>query len=390
MNEATINLSLSTKNIINVNNSAYLTFKKITLTSTRSDAININGNHNNVEDCTIKNCAGSGIVVNGHNNKVYNCEIMKMGKGGILLSGGNPEELYSARNIADNNHIHHYGEIYKTYWAGISLSGVGNICSHNEIHDAPHMAIFYDGFNHLIEYNYIHDVVKNSTDAGAVYSGRSFVKYGNVLRYNCIYNIGSNEFKPQGIYFDDAFSGQIVYGNVLINIPENAILIGGGSNMDVYNNLIINAKYGIHYDDRARDGVINKGWFRGHVQYEDSPMWIEFYESPYKSMLWKKAFPRLYSMHGNFEDADSPYFAANPSLSIIKNNVILAKDQKIIKIAESVYRFSKIESNALFHLDDEIGFIDMKNGNYNLKKDSKIFREVETFENIPFEKIGRY
>ena len=33
---------------------------------------------------------------------------------------------------------------------------------------------------------------------------------------------------PSGIYFDDPFSDQTAYGNVLINIPGYAFLIGGG------------------------------------------------------------------------------------------------------------------------------------------------------------------
>ncbi|MDY6017436.1 MAG: hypothetical protein SPI97_07460 [Oscillospiraceae bacterium] len=52
--------------------------------------------------------------------------------------------------------------------------------------------------------------------------------YGNIDRYNCISDIGSGDFTPHGIYFDDNSSGQTAYGNILINIPGYAILVGGG------------------------------------------------------------------------------------------------------------------------------------------------------------------
>ena len=38
----------------------------------------------------------------------------------------------------------------------------------------------------MIEYNNIHNVCLLSDDAGAIYAGRSWVMYGNVIRYNAV------------------------------------------------------------------------------------------------------------------------------------------------------------------------------------------------------------
>jgi len=343
-----------------------------------------------VENCVISNCAGSGIIVYGYNNRAAGNEIKSMGKGGISINGGDRTTLTPARNIADNNHIHHFGEIYKTYCAGVTISGTGSVCSHNEIHDAPHAAILYGGNDHLFEYNLIYDVVKQSSDAGAVYAGRDFTAYGNVLRYNCIRDIGSGDFKPDGIYWDDALSGQTAYGNILVNIPKSGFMLGGGRDLKVYNNLIINAETAIRYDDRARDGVINNGWFRGHVSSLDAGLWQYLLSSPYKTEIWAEKYPNLAKVTSDFSDPDNPYFAVNPAFSVIENNIIVDRSGNIGQISESSYRFSTIGNNPAYLMLVNPGFVDFHGGDYRLRDGARVYKELTAFEQIPFSEIGRY
>ncbi len=390
LSTADINLSVSTENIIKIDNADYLNFRGLQIKGTRADAVAVTGNACVIEDCIISNCAGSGIIVNGTNNKAVGNEIKSMGKGGISLSGGDRATLTHGNNIADNNHIHNYGEIYKTYWAGVILNGVGNICSHNEIHDAPHMAITYGGNDQLIEYNRIYDVVKQSSDAGAIYAGRDFTAYGDVIRYNCISDIGSGEFKPDGIYWDDALSGQTAYGNILINIPKSGFMLGGGRDLSVYNNIIINAGTAIRYDDRAREGVVSNGWFRGHVSDLSAGMWQWLLSSPYKTEIWAAKYPQLAKVTSDFSDVDNPYFAVNPAFSVIKNNIIVDRSGNIGSLADSVYQFSSVENNPAYLEIFNPGFVNFKGGNYLLKDNASVLKKLTGFEQILFDKIGRY
>lgn len=100
----------------------------------------------------------------------------------MILTGGDRETLTSSENVVTNNLIYDWSQVYRTYQAAVSLNGVGAVCSHNEIYNSPHEAITYSGNNHVIEYNVIHDVVLESSDAGAIYAGRSWSYYGNVIR----------------------------------------------------------------------------------------------------------------------------------------------------------------------------------------------------------------
>ncbi len=383
-----IDLSLSLNPVINAE-ADYLTFDGITVKGTRADAVVITGDNNTVQNCLIKNVAGNALVMTGSNNLAYNNEITHTGKGGIILDGGDTETLTPGNSKADNNYIHDWSEIYQTYQPAVTLLGVGNVCSHNEMANSPHEAITYKGNNHIIEYNNIHDVCLLSDDAGAIYSGRSWVWYGNIIRYNCIYNVGSGEHKPDGIYLDDALSGQQIYSNLLINIPRNSIHIGGGRDNVVTNNIIVNSgENAIYFDERARDGALNNGWFT-HAHIGSGDMWAALYDSPWQSEIWQNAFPEYRTMTDDISKSESKEYIPNPA-STVKGNLILNKDKDIGDIYISAYRFGDISDNEIYSLGKaEKIFVDINSGNYNIKDIEEFKKSIPDFNDIPLNKIGR-
>ncbi len=54
------------------------------------------------------------------------------------------------------------------------------------------MAIGWSGNENIIEFNEIYNVVLETNDAGAIYSGRDPSMQGNVIRYNYFHDIGKN------------------------------------------------------------------------------------------------------------------------------------------------------------------------------------------------------
>lgn len=386
--EAQIDLSLSLKPVINAK-ADYITFDGITVKGTRADAVAITGDNNTMQNCLIKNIAGNALVMNGSNNLAYNNEITHTGKGGIILDGGDTKKLTPGNSKADNNYIHHWSEIYQTYQPAVTLLGVGNVCSHNEMANSPHEAITYKGNNHIVEYNNIHDVCLLSDDAGAIYSGRSWVWYGNIVRYNCIYNVGSGEHKPDGIYLDDALSGQQIYGNLLINIPRNSIHIGGGRDNVVENNIIVNSgENAIYFDERARDGALNNGWFT-HAYIGSGDMWDALYASPWQSEIWQNAFPQYKTMTDDISQSETESYVPNPACTV-KGNLIFNKYSEIGDIYTSARRFSDISDNGVYFLDkaEEI-FVDINSGNYDIKDIENLRKSIPDFQNIALDEIGR-
>ena len=385
---AEIILSLSLNPVI-ISEADYITFDGLTVKGTRSDGVVITGNNNTVQNCLIKNVAGNALVMNGSNNLAYNNEITRTGKGGIIISGGDTETLTPGNSKADNNYIHDWSEIYQTYQPAVTLEGVGNICSHNEMVNSPHEAITYKGNNHIIEYNLIHDVCLLSDDAGAIYSGRSWVWYGNAVRYSCIYNVGSENHRPDGIYLDDAVSGHQIYGNLLINIPSNSIHVGGGRDNVITNNIIVNpGNNALRFDDRAREGALENGWFT-HAYVDSGDMWEALYNSPWQSETWQNEFPEYKNSTDDISKSDSPDYIPNPA-STFKNNIIINKNMEYGEIYNSVWQFSDIRGNAIYNVGkcDDI-FVDPDNGDYNIKDIDEIRKDAPDFKEIPLDMIGR-
>ena len=385
---STIDLTLTTKPIINVN-ANYLTFSGFTIKGTRGDGIICKGNGNTVELCTIKNIAGNAVYMDGCNNLVSENEITRTGKGGIIISGGDRETLTSGNSKADNNLIHDWSEIYQTYQPAVTLGGVGNICSHNEMYNSPHEAVTYSGNNHIIEYNNIHDVCLLSDDAGAIYAGRRWDWYGNIIRYNCVYNLGSDGHTPDGIYMDDALSGQTIYGNLLVNVPKIGIHLGGGRDLDVRNNIIINTSdRSISYDQRAVDGV-NGGWFT--FSLPEGGLWSNLYSSPWQTEIWQKAYPQTARLKNDFSNPDDPDFAPNPSYSTVSGNLIVNANKSIGFISDKANQYSDIRGNDIYKLTKSGKiFNSPEKGDYTLKDNSKVYEQIPDFESLPISEIGRY
>ena len=385
---AAVDLSLSTETLLTAENVHDLTFTGFTLKGTRGDAVQITGDRNTVSRCLIKNIAGTALIMEGYDNLASENEITRTGKAGIVIKGGETETLTPGNSKADNNLIHDWSEIYQTYQPAVTLVGVGNVCSHNEIFNSPHEAITYEGCNHLVEYNLIHDVCLISDDAGAIYAGRHWDWYGNVIRFNAIYNLGTpGEHSPQGIYMDDALSGQTIYGNLLVNIPCFGLQLGGGRDLIVQNNIVINTKSdAVSFDQRAADGVLRGGWFN-HC----GEMYAQVLASPWQTEAWKAAFPEMQGLHLDPARSDDPMFAANAANCKVTGNLFVNERGSIGTIEENPARFSDVSGNAVYRMNAmKKLFADPANGDYRLREDAPVYKLIPDFQPLPLAEIGRY
>lgn len=414
--DVNINISLLKKSLIETNDKAKnVTFDGMTLAYTRNDAINSRGNDIVISNMLIKNIVKNGIRVQGFNNIVRDNEIFNIGKSGVYVGRDlgykegdisndiRKDGLVMENNIVKNNYIHKYGEIQRTYAAGVYMVGVGNKAQHNEIFDAPHVGIFYAGNEHIIEYNYVHHVVKESNDAGAIYAGRNLSYFGNVIRYNAITDIGSEKFRASGIYFDDCLAGQVAYGNLLANIPDNGFLIGGGREHKIYNNVIVNAKKSILYDARAYDGLKNNGWYKANVNSPNGRHWKLMRDAQALYANWLKDstsvdimnksevdYKSIIKMKG-YDEQDDPDNATIPN-GIVTGNILISETNSIGNVSEVVKKHGKIESNKTYLISDstiKASFMNIDDGMYAIKRDSLIAKENSNYDCVPYNKIGR-
>jgi hypothetical protein len=250
------------------------------------------------------------------------------------------------------------------YEAAISIAGVGSRATHNLIHDAPHMAIDFSGNDHLIEFNEIHNVCRESNDAGAIYAGRDWTMRGTVIRHNYLHNItGFQGNGCVGVYLDDMFSGTKIHGNVFHQVTQ-AALIGGGRDCTVENNVFVDCQPALVIDARAMN------WGRYHV---NTTMRTRLDAMPYKSELWRKRYPELV----NILD-DEP---AAPKGNVVARNISLGGRWDAIHAEARPY--ITLTNNLV---DQDPLFEDPPPKNFSLRAASPAY--AMGFKPIPFEQIG--
>ena len=334
--------------------------------------VNSNGSGINIENCdnvNVKNCSfknlGKGAV--GISNS-YNCGIdsavIDNVIGGVTISNcGDMQNLTNGNCYVSNTKISNFQNA--TYTAAITISGVGNRASNNEISDGDHLAIQFYGNEHVIEYNDIHDVLRCTSDAGVIYSGQTWTSRGNAVRYNYIHDI-KNEMKIGytliALYFDDGFCSADVYGNIIENFPGIGIYVSG-RDFNVYNNLIVNSSGNAVYARQRYSDSTDITTLSGYKS---------LLTSPYKDDLWKSRYPKLFTILD--EEPLKPYGNS------IYNNLSVGKG--IFNFEDVIVEKGiKTEPNMV---NDSV----LLDENYQIPEASEVFTILKGFENIPFEEIG--
>ncbi|MGV8094716.1 MAG: right-handed parallel beta-helix repeat-containing protein [Mangrovibacterium sp.] len=359
--------------MITMDSTEYITLEGIIFEYSRGEAIKIKGgNYNLIRGCIVRNMGSGGVTIDGGmHNGIQDCDIYNTGDGGIIIRGGDRKTLVPAHNFAINNHIHHYSRVNRTYRPAIQLQGVGNLLSHNYIHDAPHMGISFGGNENVLEYNEIHSIAQETGDVGAFYIGRDWTQRGNIIRYNYFHHLHApGLYGVNAVYLDDASSGTTIYGNVFYRAGR-AAFVGGGHDNRVENNVFIDCDPSIHLDARgmnwARKSVQNGGNWKMYKKLEA----VSFNTPPYSTK-----YPSL----AKLLDWGDP---ASPKGNIFKTNLSYGGKWKNIDkdVDEVVIENNYIEKEVPPSIDAEKGKI--YPGNELVLKDIG-------FQKIPFDSVGLY
>ena len=363
-----------------------VTIEGLTFEGTNTSAVSLGGDHITFRNCVIRDCDGYGMnVSDGTDYTVYGCEFYHLGLGGVLLCGGDQAELIPGNILVENCYAHDYSEVVHNYCDGIWVSGVGNTIRHCEIAHAPHSAICATGCNNLLEWNYVHDVVQESDDAGAFYSGGRWLQGGNLMQFNKFENIGNETRSGNAVYFDDMLCGWKADSNLFINVAGFSFMCGGGRDITITNNVIISQSY-LYYDDRMRENYL--AGVEAFVN-QDGGMWASINPAnawDYKSGVWQEQFPIVAAIVTDPSDPDNKDFPINPAYSVVKDNIWISptKNKWNYVVDDSVKQYSEIV-DPYYNADAERVF---EPGTYELTKVAQ--RAKIDYTPIPFDGYGLY
>ena len=317
-----VKVSLAGVPLLSMNATSYVTVNGLTFECSRGTGVTIsNGAHNSLVNCMVRNMGNYGIdLEGGTTHNLTNNVVTGSGDGGIIVNG--------AGLLCTNNEIAHYARWVYCYQAGIHVLGSDNEISHNKIYDAPHNAILLDGSNQTLEYNEIFQVVMQTQDAGAIYTGGNSP---NMIRYNYLHDLGRGQINPArtpfaaGIYTDAGGENLTVLGNVLVN-GDLGMLITGSKNT-LKNNIVA--------------GFTDDIWVDGSS-------------------------------------------GSNPSGNAISTNVLVDNAPVFMNTAS---REANTVANNLAQVDPL--FMDPSTHNYALQSASPAFTQITGFQAIPFGPMGR-
>jgi len=237
----------------------------------RFSGLTIRGGEWSADDGVISYGSGDTGVLHLENCRacaVTGCRFTNIGKAAVCLSGGGGH-LVSGNDITDSaegailvmssagnrvadNHIHDCGQVYK-HNAGVMLDGEGtddNVVSGNVIHDMTRYGISCKsaGFRNIVEYNRIQNTNLETFDTGGIEVTQQDrnQRSGSIFRYNIVADtIGYSSTGPVptmmswGIYLDSFAGGYEVTNNIVYRHPSGGIMLQGGKDNHVTNNIFV-------------------------------------------------------------------------------------------------------------------------------------------------------
>ncbi|MDY6314815.1 MAG: right-handed parallel beta-helix repeat-containing protein, partial [Clostridia bacterium] len=295
---------------------------------------------------------------------------------------GDRKNLVSSECYVQNCRFERFSQYRKTMFPAISIGktvgagsgGCGFLISHNYFEDGPYCAIKNETNDCIIEYNEINNVCNDTSDSGAIYSGRDWSTQGNEIRYNYFHNItqinSASGYDVQAVYLDDCHSSTKVYKNIFYKCPSPA-LFGGGRYNTFENNMIFECKKPFVMD--ARGEVWDDGWLD---ENNSSSLYAKLKAFDYKNGVWAERYPYLVNI---LEDEPKV-----PKHNTIKNNLEYRSGG--FNIHDDVVKYGDVANNTAIFSTSCLE--DYAAGDFRIKDISKIKSRIPEFEYIPFDKMG--
>ncbi len=365
--DGSIELSDLSTPLIQISNASNIRIQSLNFQRQLGHSVQIvNGTNNLVMGAKFGRTGNMAVDINGGaSNGVVSCDFEKLAGGGVMMRGGqtNPA-IVNADHFVVNNKFRSFGEVVRVYQGAIdsgfggplgswTQNSVGTRMAHNDIRTTPHGALYWGGYNQVMEYNDIRDHVRVSEDMGAIYRFGPNYQANSVIRYN---NVGSS---PLGeAYYNDFDHVKVaIYGNVAnLRTPATAsrgyglwtttptaagaAVPGVDMKLNVFNNIIANSRVNFVLHS-ATNGVI-----QNNVAYR--PLSSDF--------NWRLVTTDTNTRTHTVTASSSAALGSGP-------NIGYASDP---------------------------GFIDFANDDLRLRPDSVVYSNMPGFVLIPHEMAGLY
>ncbi len=306
---AVVDFSMLSGSMLTVNAASHVRIEGLVFENSRGTGVELQNSSNClIAGCTVRNLSGIGVSISGgQQNSMIGCDLHDLEQGACHLSGGDGNTLTPGNHVLANCRFRNFGRINRS--AGISLNGVGHRITHCVFEDCPSSAIGFGGFNFLVEYNEFRNCCNEIDDYGVIYAWGNPTWRGNIWRFNKFSHCGGGYtqgwlqnrfFGTSAFRFDDAVSGQTVYGNVFTHFDlwgQSAGVMGNNSGRDnIYDNNLVTDSRGLNYgyydgsNHRYLGGLPNG---LTSAQLAAFPELVNLYDGNGQNYLWRSTTLRV-------------------------------------------------------------------------------------------------
>ncbi len=297
-------------------------------------------------------------------------------------------------SLIENNLIHDLGSADPFISSGISVTNYfGLDIRHNVLYNIAREAVGLNGQcrNTNFEYNVISNAMMQSDDGGAFYHGRSHEARGNVIRYNLFYNIPTGAGK-YAIYLDDGMTGQEVYGNLFYDAGDVGILMNGGRDNYIHDNIFMETtgnRRALWTNDKYYGAAVEAVETNSEMSYSD---FVSSYTglaslTDAQKARWMEEYPEMFEIIPDYKQYENSMCYVTPKSRYENNymfNAVKATDNNKYDLDDPSVKYSIVNNNVQdLSFDTNEFFVDPTHGNYAIKDGAEIM-------DIQFEKIGRY
>ena len=367
----------------------YLTFLGLDFSTSSANGIEIAADHLTFDRCSVSNIGGTNAIVtvfrDGNEpgtrwSTFTGCEFYNFVDTGLFIEGSYRQcykPLVPSGNVIENNYFHDFGDPANRSQAILVTWEVGMRIANNEFKNGSRAAIMYqNSVDLVIEYNVFENMMCSGMDYGVIYSYRQITNRGNQIRYNLFKNTRFYTW-VYSIYVDGSW-GQEFIGNIFYDSATLAVLLNGGRDNIVKDNIVIS-----HGNERA---IVVSNWnfdeTTGTLEAQDELVnTINSLPKPGEEnyQKWHDRWPTMYNYSFDVSDKGKPecIFTA---LNHMWNNHGFGNVNLNNEVIEEQ---GDMKDNVLHELTEDVGFVCPALGDYRVT-------DGATVPDIHFEKIGRY